>query len=442
VLRNLFRKKDLSELTAEADTLFAEQRFGDAKLAYDRAAERAHKDKHPAHVALEARASECCDQLALKRAHEAEELHESGQDELAREELRHALDTARSASAQEQVREVARRLEGKEAVAEAQEAAPLSDEEHLMLITSSWEPLQAAELESYGEPLLEAALAIERGDGEAAARGLQALLQGAPSASYLWLELGRAQLARAALGASSTDEALAAHGKAARLEEAEQALRTFLTRIGPEEGGAARLLAHRELARIAHERDDREAAIAELEAAAEALSDDPRPLLDLGNYLRLIDRPRESVEVLELCAAAFGDNEVEWPVTMELGLACAAAGDEPRATRLLEGVLEALLAKGHADLPPAAVVALAKLHEGVHNAARAADLYRTLTRGSDVDNHARYHLEAARLLDVLKLTDEAARMRERARALGGLPAGALDPPAAPSGGVDTEPGAA
>jgi hypothetical protein len=88
------------------------------------------------------------------------------------------------------------------------------------------------------------------------------------------------------------------------------------------------------------------------------------------------------------------------------------------------------------------VVALAKLHEGANNTARAADLYRTLTRGSDVENHARYHLEAARLLDVLKLTDEADRMRERARALGGLPADALEAPAASAGRVDTEPGAA
>jgi hypothetical protein len=460
VLRNLFRKKDVAELTTEADELFAQQRFGDAKLAYDRAAERAQKDKHGSLEALEARASECCDRLALRRAHEAEELFASGQDELAHEELRHALDTARSAAVKEQVRDVERRLEGQQAVAQAQDAAPLSDEEHLMLLTSSWEPLQAAELESYGEPLLEAVLAIEHGQGEAAVAKLRALLEGAPSASYLWLELGRAHLASPASlarersahadrapaegAATSTTEPAAqrAPSSTPALDQAEQALRTFLARIGPEEGGAARLLAHRELARIAHERGDREAAVRELEAASEALSDDPRPLLDLGNYLRLIERPREAVEVLELCAGTFGDNEVEWPVTMELGLACAAAGDEGRATKLLEGVLEALLAKGHVDLPPAAVVALAKLHEAQGNPARAADLYRTLTRGSDVDNHARYHLEAARLLDVLKLTEEAARMRERARALGGVPGGARDPAAGPSGAVDTDPGAA
>lgn len=449
MLRNLFRKKDVTELTSEAEALFAEGRFGEAKLAYDRAAERAQKDRHASREALEARAIECCDRLALKRAQEAEELYASGQDELAREELRHALDTARSPAVLEQVREVEQRLEGREAVAQAQEAAPLSDEEHLMLLTSTWEALQAAELESYGEPLFEAVLAIERGQGVVAVGKLRALLEGAPSASYLWLELGRAHLAsiRSHADEAGSPEGLSPAAEQAppstpALDEAERALRTFLTRIGPEEGGAARLLAHRELARIAHERSDREGAVRELEAAAEALGDDPRPLLDLGNYLRLIERPREAVEVLELCAAAFGDNEVEWPVTMELGLACAAAGDDERATRLLEGVLEALLAKGHVDLPPGAVVALAKLHEAHDNPARAADLYRTLTRGSDTDNHARYHLEAARLLDVLKLTEEAARMREKARALGGVPAPAVVPAATPVGAVDTDTGAA
>lgn len=399
MLRNLFRKRDLEELTSEADSLFAEQRYGDAKLAYDRAAERAHKDKSERAGALEERAAECCDRLALTRASEAEALHAGGQDELAKEELRHALETARSESVQAQVRAIERRLERTEAVAQTGEPAPLSDEERLMLITSAWEPVQAEELERYGEPYFEAVLALERGDGEGAVRQLAALLARHTDASYLWLELGRAHLAQAALA------------------EAEQALRTFLTRVGPEEGGAARLLAHRELARIAHERHDREGAIAELEAACEALADDPRPLLDLGNYLRLIERPREAVEVLELCAAAFGDNEVEWPVTMELGLACAAAGDDVRATHLLEGVLSSLLAKGQNDLPPGATEALAKLHEKAGNHARAADLYRTLTRGSEVAQHARYHLEAARLLDVLELTDEAARMRDRARAL-------------------------
>ncbi|MDB4989785.1 MAG: domain protein putative component of TonB system [Myxococcaceae bacterium] len=413
MLRNPFRKKDIEKQRREADALFDEGRFGEAKLAYDRLAARAQKDPPELLEAAETRVAECCDKLALKRAADALELHAAGQDELAQEELRHALEVVRSESALAQVREIERRLEKADAVEQAREAAPLSDEERLLLITSSWEPLQAEELESYGEPFLQAAIALELGEAERALALLLPLSEHA-SARYLWLEIGRAHLTRAAL------------------DEAEAALRKFLSRIAADEGGAPRLMAHRELARIAHERDDRDGAVAELEAACEALSDDPRPLLDLGNYLRTIERAHDAIEVLELCAAAFGDNEVEWPVTMELGLACAAAGQDERARVLLEGVLDSLLAKGQSDLPPIAVVGLAAVHEKAGNLARAADLYRALTQGSDSDNHARYHLEAARLLDVLKLTDEAERMRDRARALAGPTPVAVDtttPPA-------------
>jgi tetratricopeptide (TPR) repeat protein len=228
---------------------------------------------------------------------------------------------------------------------------------------------------------------------------LEGLLKTAKEPSYLWLELGRARLAL-------NDDA-----------GAREALRTFLARIGPEEGGAARLVAHRELARIAHEAGDLEAAIAELEASAAALEDDPRPLLDLGNYLRLIKRPTEAIEVLEMCAGTFDDQLVEWPVTMELGLACADAGESARAVAALEAVLEQLSARGHTDFPPQAVTVLAKLHEEAANLTRAADLYRTLCQGSDSSNHAGYHREAARLLEALGLADEARRMRTRADGL-------------------------
>jgi tetratricopeptide (TPR) repeat protein len=275
----------------------------------------------------------------------------------------------------------------------------LSDEERLTLITSSWEPLQAEELESYGEPLFAALLTLEEGKGKEALSALLPLAERSQEASYLWLEVARAQLV------------------AGEFEASEASLRKFIARIGPEEGGTARLLAHRELCKLCHERDDHEGAIRELEAAAEALEDDPRPLLDLGNYLRVVERPREAIEVLEMCAAAFGDDTVEWPVTMELGLACAEAGEKERAIQALEQVVQLLVSRGHMDLPPQAAVALAKLHEDNGNLARAADLFGALARGEDAANHALYHREASRLLEALGLSEEAQRMRERAEGL-------------------------
>ncbi len=396
----LFRKKDARELMAEAEALFAERRFGDAKLAFDRAEERAEKDGL-SDLVSEARrmASLSCDRIAETRLAEAENYARGGHLELAHEELRHAFETARSDEVRARIEAAQRRIEQTDAQEQARGPAPLSEEERITLITSAWEPLQAKELESYGEPLLQATLAIEEERAEAALPLLEGLLKTARAPSYLWLELGRARL-------SLGDEA-----------GARDALRTFLARIGPEEGGGARIAAHRALARIAHEAGDHEGAIAELEASAAALEDDPRPLLDLGNYLRLIKRPRDAVEVLEMCAATFDDAPVEWPVTMELGLSCAEAGDRPRAIAALEAVLDQLATRGHTDFPPQAVTALAKLHEEAENLTRAADLYRALCQGSDTGNHAAYHLEAARLLEALGLGDEAQRMRARADGL-------------------------
>ena len=399
VFRNPFRKRSLAELQSEADALFEARRFGDAKLAYDRVAERARGEDPRVLSVAEARVEICCDSIAQERAAYARELESAGERDLAREELSHALQTARSEALVAELQALALAVEQKPAEATATpQVAPLSDEERLMLITGSWEPPQAAELESYGEPLLEALLLLERGEAAEALTRLEAIRARAAEPSYLWLEIARARLA------------------ADQPTQATEALRTFLGRSGPDEGEAARLAAHRELARIAHNAGDVDGAVAELEAACEALGDDPRPFYELGVYLRQVARPAEALEVLQLAEGLFAEGRVEWPVRVEQGLAHASLGDDARATALLEAVLAELLEQGARDLPPAPAVALAQLHERAGNLVRAADLYRALTLGSDLENKARYHGEAARLLDALGLTDEAARMRAQAAA--------------------------
>jgi hypothetical protein len=401
LLGGLFKKRPLGELEREAEALFESGRFGEAKLAFDRLEGRAEKEDPALAQRLQARARTCCDRIAEARMQEAQALARGGHVDLAREELRHALETAHDPGVQARVRSAQKALEQRDARAQAAEAAPaeLSEEERLTLISGSWEPLQAEELEGYGEPVMRALLDLEEGKADQALRALQALADGNAGASYLWLEIERA------------------HAQLGDIATAEASLRTFITRIGPEEGGTARLLTHRELSRLCHERGDHEGAIRELEGCAEALEDDPRPLLDLGNYLRVIARPREAIEVLEMCAAAFGENSVEWPVTMELGLACAEAGETQRAIAALEEVVQTLVTRGQLDLPPQVAVALAKLHEQEGNLARAADLYGNLARGGDGAHHGTYLREAGRLLEALGLGEEAARMRERAEGL-------------------------
>jgi hypothetical protein len=401
LLGGLFKKRPLAELEREADALFEAERFGEAKLAFDRLEARAEKEDAGLAQRAQARIEQCCDRIADARVREAQLLVRNGHLDLAREELRHALETARTPEGQARVRAAQAAIEQRDAREQAAAPHPeLSDEERLTLIGGTWEPLQAEELEGYGEPVARALLDLEDGKAAEALATMLPLAQQAAGASYLWLEIARA------------------HAQLNDIPAAEASLRTFLTRIGPEEGGTARLLAHRELSRLCHERGDQEGAIRELEACAEALEDDPRPLLDLGNYLRVIGRAREAVEVLEMCAAAFGDTTVEWPVTMELGLACAEAGDSARAVSALEEVVETLVTRGQLDLPPPLAVALAKLHEAQGNLARAADLYGNLAKGSDGANHATYLREAGRLLESLGLSEEARRMHERAQGLG------------------------
>ncbi|MET0341467.1 MAG: hypothetical protein ABW252_10740 [Polyangiales bacterium] len=391
--RDLFKKRPLSELVRDAEQLFTDARFGEAKLAFDRVAERAAREDAAVAKEAEARASACCDRIAEERGAYAAQLFRDGERDLAKDELRHALDVARSDDVVGKLTALKDRFEAKPvARAAAAEVAPLADEERLMLLTASWEPAQAEELEALGEPLLEALLQVDRAPDDALAR-LEQLRAASAAPCYLWLELARAHAAR-------KDEAAS-----------EASLRSFLGALGDDAGGAARLAAHRELARVAHARGAHDDAVAELEAAAEALSDDPRPYYELGTYLRQIDRPRDALEVLMLAARLFPEGKIEWPVRLEIGLAYADLGDSARATALLEEVLEGLLQQGERDLPPAGAEALAKLHEASGNLVRAADLYRALTLGSDLENKARYHGEAARLLDALGLTAEATRMR-------------------------------
>ncbi len=403
MLGNLFRKKSLAELKAEAEALYSAGKLGEAKLAYDKLEDRASKENPELSREAAERVIVCCDQIAAGRIREAAELQARGLTDLARAELKHAADTARSSSMLERIKEAERVIERREAVEQAVPVAELSDEERIALISGSWEPLQAEELELYGESLMQAILALDEERGKDAVALLEAILPSAKEPSYLYLELGRARLI------------------AGDLEGGERDLTLFLTRIGPDEGGTARLLAHRELVRLAHERGDREGALSQLEAAAEALDSDPRAYLDLGSYLRLLARPAEAVEVLEQCVDLFENERVEWPVLMELGLAYAEAGSDRKAIDMLEGVIEQVTQRGARDLPAAAAIALAKLHEKAGNLARSADLYRALTQGTDdgsaIANHALYHREASRLLAELGLSDEARRMAERAAAL-------------------------
>ena len=397
-LKRIFGGKSFDELREEAERQLADERFGEAKLTYEKALDRGKDAPEEARAAVRARIDECCDAIAKRRIAAGKQHVADGELELAREELEGAVDTAVSEDVIGEARRLLDDMERKDAVERAEEVE-VTAEEKLAVLAGSWEDDQAEEYAGYGEPLDDALVAMHDEKHEEARETLEALLESAEAPRYLWLEVGRARLL-------TSD-----------LDGGEKALRVFLETLDEGEGGDARLSAHRELAELCDERGDEEGALAELEAAVEELPEDPRPLIAMGHYLRTRGHPKEAVQVLETALDVMGESRPEWRVLQELGLACAAAGDEERAIQLLESVLSLLVARNHYDYPPETAVALARLHEKHGKPERAADLYRSLTRGSDRRNHLAYHLEAARVLSSLDLDDEARRMLQRATAL-------------------------
>ncbi len=398
LLKRIFGGRSFDDLWAEADSLLEAGRFGQAKLTYEKALDRAKDAPEDVVAAVREQIAACCDGIARERIRLGREYLEAHEPDLAREELEGAADTAVSEEVAGEARRLLDGMEARDAVTRAEEVE-VGDEEKLAAMAGSWEDAQDEEYGAYGEELDRALLDMYDERYAEAREKLEALVAEADGPRYLWLEVGRARLLSGDLAAG------------------EEALRTFLDALEPDEGGGARLSARRELAGLADERGDEAGAIRELSAAVEELEDDPRPLIALGHYLRTHGHAAEAVEVLESAIDVMGESSPEWRVLQELGLACADAGEDERAIDLLESVLKILTARRHYDFPPDTVVPLARLHEKHGQTERAADLFRSLTRGSDRKNHLAYHREAARLLAGLGLGDEARRMLQRALAL-------------------------
>lgn len=398
-LRRMLGLESAEELRARGDALFERQEYGNAKLAYERALDRLGRDSDR-REALEARVVACCDGIAEQRIAEGDRQREAGHLDLAQAEYEGAVEVARDTGLLDRARSRLDDLERSDAVTQA--AAPpeaLSDEERLAVVAGSWEGDQADEYEALGEALDRGLLAMMDERPEEARAILEELLEKSEAPRYLWLEVARARLL--------CDDT----------EGGAEALRRFLGEFGPHEGGEARLAAHQELAHLADERGDFEAAVAEYEAAIEALGEDPRPYLWLGRFLRHKGHAEEAVEVIESAIAVMDSARPDWRVLQELGLAQAEAGRDDAAIETLEEVLRVLASRRHLDFPPDTAVALARLHEKQGRLERAADLYRQLTQGSHREGHAVYYREGARVLEALGLEDEARRMRQRAEAL-------------------------
>jgi tetratricopeptide (TPR) repeat protein len=395
MLGKLFAKKTPESERARADESFERGDLGTAKLAYERALSLVPASNSELRVELGARVDACRDELARRRVVEADRLLALGAHELAVGELDGALEVAASTALKAEIEQRIENSERSEARAQL-ELAEQSDDERFETIAGSWEQEQLDEYDAHGEPLRDALLALHDGNAKGARPVLEQLAAADLDTCYLWFELGRARVLDA------------------DLDGGRSAFETFLARLPAGAGGDARLSAHVELAAMLRERGELEAAIAQHQAAIEALPDDPRAYLAMASFFRREGLAAEAIEVLEAATDALEGNQRPWRVTLELGLAHADVGATGTAVELLEDVVSYFVGRQHLDLPPECAVRLAQLHEQAGNASRALDLYRLLAGGSDLPALHLYHREAARLMLGLNLRSDAKRMLQRA----------------------------
>lgn len=400
--KKLFGGRSFADEVADADAMFEDERWADARLAYDRALERGGGDEAQTEH-CEERIAACLDELAKARIEEADRLADEGRHDLAEVELQSAMELASDPAVMKQARRRLETMEQEDARQKAEGPEEMSDDDRWAVLAGNWNEDQQDEYDELGEPLREALLLLHDEEVESALEALEAILEDAEEPVYLYLEVGRAR------------------ALAEDFEGAEEALRAFVDQLEEDEGGQAQLSAYAALAQLRERDDDEEGALGDLGAAMEAFPDEPGPFLMMGQYLFGKGHVEEAVEVLESGADLLDADRPDWRYLEQLGLAYAAAEEDEKAAATLDQVIAFFVSlvrhDRELDYPPATAVARAKLYEDEGRLEKAADLYRTLASGSDVANHLVYHREAARLLLELELDDEARRMLARALAL-------------------------
>jgi tetratricopeptide (TPR) repeat protein len=314
-LKKLLGRRDPESERSQADALFAEGDFGRAKLAYERAANAFEREAPETAAQLRARVNECRDALADQRLAEARRLHREGALELAFGELEAALEIAASDAVRTRAEALAAELEGGDAPP-GDEDSPASRYEMLAV---AFEEAQRAEYDLLGPRMRDALLLLAEDHAGDARPLLEGLLEETELPRYLHFEVGRARLL--------TDDRPGAR----------QALSAFLEALDPDEGGDTRLAAHLELATLAHEAEDFEAAVDQHQLAIEHAPEDPRPYLAMGRFFREESLAAEAIDVLQSAAAVLGAPHPL--ICRELALAHRQDGDAERARTLLQQAL-------------------------------------------------------------------------------------------------------
>jgi tetratricopeptide (TPR) repeat protein len=351
------------------------------------------------------------DTLARAHLEDGRTLAEQGHLERAYECWETALEVVASDDLRDEIRAGIAALEAGDARAVFEESAEMSDEERFQVLSGAWEDERADELEEYGDVFKEAFLKLHDGDADAAVEVMSRLLEEYPDAIFLHLELG--------IALRNAGESGRATGH----------LKQFLERVEEELDAEAdendeevelpvpdaRVQAHATLAEIYLETKDADAAEDELRQLVDLLPEKAGPYVHLGAFLREQERFDEALEALRIGEQFMGSIRPDMRVARELGLTFKALGDRPSAVASLRSVIEYQAGLSDFNFDPVTAAPLAELYEEEGQLREAADLWRHLAAGSHAAGHARYNLDAGRLL--AKIGDHTLARKHLTRAL-------------------------
>lgn len=369
----------------QGETLFEQGRFGEAKLAFDRALSKSKGSAPGEASAVEARVQECKRNLAYAQLAAADEEAAAGDVERAKELLAEAEEICREQEIVEAVKERKTKYESEDARKLVEDAEEIGEEELLAIMAGTWVESQADEYFAMPDDFREALLAAHDGDHKRAADLFAAVLARSDLETtpiFGWLELGRTRLlAGDGVGAV---EALGSFLKA--VPENDETVDPRVSAL------ALRAEAFSRLNRLDEAKQD-------LVATTRVAPGDHTTYLALGIFLRTTGELEASLEALERAAELMGQMNPDFKVIRETGFTYLSMGRKDDALKTLNSVLEHAASRGeHDQFDPETAIAVAKIYEEKGKPMLAADLYRHLAVGYDTRNHFAYNLEAARLL--------------------------------------------
>jgi len=371
----------------EGHALFADQSYGPALLAYEKALDKASGDRASAGdvEAVTERVRRCRLELARGRLAEADALVGEGEMQRALENLEDAAEICDDEEIAEAIAERKQRYEAEEARRLRGDEEEMTEEELLAVMAGTWNEDQADEYAELPDEFRDALLARQDGDLERAVELFSEVIE-CPDLEYE-PRYAHVELATTLTGLGRNEEAIEAFDRFLEaVEDDEDAL----------EARTAALTAKGRTLLDLERPDEAE----ELLLAATRLSPESHvTFLNLGVFLRSRQDHERSLEALRTAAELMGQMHPDFRVIREMGLTYLAMDRKQEAEETLYAVVEHHASRGtHDQLDPLATITLAKLYEDKEQFDKASDLYRHLAQGYDSANHFAYNLEAARLL--------------------------------------------